>query len=252
MRKLLGTVAALTLLAVSIPAMAADLPLKAPPPAPPPFSWTGFYVGANGGFAWGQGDVTDTLLALDWGNRGGDGFLLAGGEAGFNYQMGNFVVGVEGDYDWASNIHNGANLALATPIGPLQVTTNNKWVSTLAARFGWAFDKWLGYVKAGGGWVGNDGFTIVNTATGAAFTGSNSNTQSGWLVGAGIEWAIANNWTLKVEYDYLGLNTRTFTVPPTAPFLIGDTFTTGNHDVQMVKVGLNYLFNWGGPVVARY
>jgi outer membrane immunogenic protein len=71
-------------------------------------------------------------------------------------------------------------------------------------------------------------------------------------VGAGFEWAFWNNWTIKFEYDYLGLNSRTFIIPVGAPFpqaFIGDTFT-GNRNVQEVKVGFNYLFNWGGP--ARY
>ena len=61
---------------------------------------------------------------------------------------------------------------------------------------------WLFYGKAGGGWVGNDDFTINNLTTGTSITASN-NTNSGWLVGAGIEWAFAPNWSVKIEYDYL-------------------------------------------------
>ena len=57
---------------------------------------------------------------------------------------------------------------------------------------------------------------------------------------------------MKLEYDYLAVSSRTFTIPVTADFLPGDTFTTGEHNLQMVKFGINYLFNWGGPVVARY
>jgi Outer membrane protein beta-barrel domain/MOSC N-terminal beta barrel domain len=103
---------------------------------------------------------------------------------------------------------------------------------------------WLFYGKAGGGWVGSDKFTISNTATGASITGSNTNTNSGWLVGAGIEWALAPNWSVKIEYDYLGLNSQTFTAPA-GGFLAGDTFTTSNPNVQTVKVGANYLFKYG-------
>ena len=65
--------------------------------------------------------------------------------------------------------------------------------------------------------------------------------------GAGFEYAFTNNWTVKLEYDYLGLGNRTFFVPATAPLLAGDTLTSGNRNVQMVKVGVNYLFNWGAP-----
>jgi outer membrane immunogenic protein len=97
---------------------------------------------------------------------------------------------------------------------------------------------------AGGGWVGNDDFTVTNLTTGASTAVSNNNTNSGWLLGAGIEWAFAPNWSAKVEYNYLGLDDRTFTVPAGSPFLAGDTFTQSNRNIQMVKVGINYLFNW--------
>jgi outer membrane immunogenic protein len=82
--------------------------------------------------------------------------------------------------------------------------------------------------------------------TGASITGSNSNTASGWLVGAGIEWAFANNWSAKFEYDYLGLSGRTFAVPAGSVFLAGDTFTTGGNSIQMAKVGINYRFGMYG------
>jgi outer membrane immunogenic protein len=255
MKKLVSATAVLVAFAAIGSAGAADLPLKAPPPpAPPPFTWTGFYIGVNGGFAAGQGGFTDNLFGLNWGNVRNNGSLLAGGEAGFNYQIGNVVLGVEGDYDWAGaiNANNNNNVVVGPGGNSFLVTSNNRWVSTVAARLGWAFDGWMAYGKAGGGWVGNNGFTIVNTTTGASFVGSNSNSEGAWLVGAGAEMRVANNWTLKVEYDYLGLNSRTLVVPVTSPVLPGDTFNSGNRNVQMVKVGLNYLFNWGSPVVARY
>jgi outer membrane immunogenic protein len=102
---------------------------------------------------------------------------------------------------------------------------------------------WLFYGKGGVGWVGNDDFTVTNLTTGASITASNNNTNSGWLVGVGIEWAFAPNWSAKVEYNYLGLDDRTFTVPAGSPFLAGDTFTQ-SRDIQMVKLGINYRFNW--------
>ena len=74
----------------------------------------------------------------------------------------------------------------------------------------------------------------------------------GWLVGAGLEYAVTNNWTVKLEYDFLGLGNRTFVIPATAPLLAGDTFTSNNRNVQMIKVGFNYLFNWGAPLGGRY
>jgi outer membrane immunogenic protein len=185
-------------------------------------------------------------LGLNFDNGTSNGVFIGGGQIGGNYQFGNFVLGVEGDFDWAANNNNG-NGIIVPNVGTVQVTSNNRWISALAARFGVAFDRWLVYGKAGGGWVGNDGFTVTNVTTGTSITGLNSNSDSGWLLGGGVEWAFAPNWTTKVEYDYLGLNGRTFTVPATSAFLPGDTFTTGNRNVQMVKFGINYKFGWGGP-----
>jgi outer membrane immunogenic protein len=108
------------------------------------------------------------------------------------------------------------------------------------------------YGKAGGGWVN---LTITNLTTGVSLTcgtfstltNCGNNNTGGWLVGAGFEYAFTNNWTVKLEYDYLGLGNRTFFIPATAPILGGDTFTSNNRNVQIVKVGFNYLFNWGAP-----
>ena len=253
MRKLFYTTAALSvLLATLMAANAAEVPPYARPVAPPvylppPFTWTGFYIGPNLGGAWSQANLTDTLLGLSLDNVNDKGAFIAGGQLGFNYQFGNFVLGVEGDFDGVANTKNASDL-VGPGIGTILVTSNNSWIATLAGRFGVTNGYWLFYGKAGGGWVGNDDFTITNTATGASITGSNNNTNSGWLVGAGIEWAFAPNWSLKIEYDYLGLNSQTFTVPA-GLFLAGDTFTTSNPNFQIVKVGVNYLFNYG---VGRY
>jgi opacity protein-like surface antigen len=129
------------------------------------------------------------------------------------------------------------------------ITANNRWISTLAARFGWAFDRWLLYGKAGGGWVGNDNFTITNTQTGASFNFSNNSNNTGWLVGVGTEWAFVGNWSARLEYDYLGLSSRTFNGDGLV-FPANDTFNSDSRNVQMVTFGINYRFGWGGPAVA--
>jgi outer membrane immunogenic protein len=258
MRKLFHTTAALSvLLATSTAANAADVTARAapyapPPPvyAPPPFSWTGFYLGGNIGGAWANRDVTDTFLDVNFSNGNNRGVFIGGGQLGFNWQVSNFVLGFEADFDGAANNNNTGTVFIPT-VGTIQVTSNDRWITTLAARFGvtngWfggTNNNWLFYGKAGVGWVGNDDFTITNLTTGASITASNNDTNSGWLLGAGIEWAFAPNWSAKVEYNYLGLDDRTFTVPVGSPFLAGDTFTQNNRNVQMVKVGINYLFNW--------
>jgi outer membrane immunogenic protein len=242
------SVAVLALLAIPVAASAADLkpaPVysKAPMIAPV-FTWTGFYIGGNLGGAWAHRNVTDSLFGLNFSNGANNGVFIGGGQIGGNYQFSNFVVGVEGSFDWASNNNNTTTGIVVPGLGgnTIQVTSNNTWITTLAGRFGVAYDRVLFYGKGGGAWVGNNSFTVTNVTTAASITGSNSNTTSGWLAGAGLEWAFANNWTLKFEYDFIGLSGRTFTVPAGSPFLVGDTFTTGSNNIQMATVGVNFLF----------
>ena len=237
---------------------AADMAVKAPPPPPVPvFSWTGFYIGANIGGAWAHNNWTDTLFLTNF-NNGNNGVFIGGGQIGGNYQIGNFVIGGEWDFDWAGN-NNGGTGVVIPGVGNIVVTNNNRWITTVAARFGYAIDHWLLYGKVGGGWVGNNNLTVTNVTTGVSLTCGTftnltncGNNTGGWLVGGGAEWAFAPNWSVKFEYDYLGLGNRTFVIPAAAPLLAGDTFTTNSRNVQMVKVGVNYLFNWGAPVAARY
>ena len=230
-------------------AFAADIrarpaPYAPPSPvfAPPPFSWTGFYIGANIGGAWAHRDVADTFLGVDFGGGNNRGVFIGGGQLGYNWQVGYAVLGIEADFDGAANNNNTGTVFIPS-VGTIQVTSNNRWITTVAGRFGVTNGPWLFYGKAGGGWVGNEDFTITNLTTGASITASN-NKNSGWLVGAGIEWAFAPSWSAKVEYNFLGLDDRTFIAPAGFQRLAGDTFFVRNRDIQMVKVGINYLFNW--------
>src|SRR5260370_41888256 len=211
-RRLFHTAAAAAALwALSLAANAAEVgarpPGYAPPPiyVAPPFSWTGFYLGANIGGAWGRRNVTDSLFGLSLSNSvNNNGAFIGGGQLGYNYQFRNFVLGIDGDFDGVANTNTAANGVVGPGIGTILLTSNNRWITTLAARVGVANDTWLFYGKAGGGWVGSDKFTISNTATGASITGSNTNTNSGWLVGAGIECAFAPTLSAKLEDAYLG------------------------------------------------
>ena len=249
----------LTALMTPLAARAADLPVKAPaaPPAPipPPFSWTGLYIGGNLGAGWSDRQVSDTLFGLDITNQDNGASFIGGGQIGVNYQINNVVLGVEADFDWAAN-NNDSGGGVVIAGDTFRAMSNNTWITTLAGRLGFAADRFLLYVKGGGGWIGNSGFTITNVTTGASLTTSNSNTDSGWLVGGGAEWAFADNWSVRVEYDFLGLDDRTLTVPLTVPVIGGDVFTLHNRDVQMVTVGLNYrfnLFSWNNNAVnTRY
>jgi outer membrane immunogenic protein len=254
MKKMLLTGTAL-LMVISGSAMAADLSRPPPAPAPvytkapmmPAFTWTGFYIGGNLGAAWGQGNVTDSLTGLSFSGTS-NAVFVGGGQVGFNYQVSNFVFGVEGDFDWAGNNNN--NVGGVVIPGPglgntFTASVNNGWIATLTGRLGVAWDRVLFYGKAGGAWVGNNGFTVTDVTTNTSLTGTSTNSTTGWTAGVGLEWAFTNNWTARVEYDYIGLGNRTFVVPATSAVIPGDVFTA-NRNIQMVTVGVNYLFNWGG------
>ena len=230
---------------VSGAAFAADLPPR-PAPAPyipavvPVYNWTGFYIGGNAGAAWTKINVNDSL-GDSWSNSQ-QAVFAGGGQVGANYQFNWLVVGVEADFDWLSNNHNSSN-AISTPIGALQFSANDRWITTLAGRVGVAADNWLFYAKGGGGWVGVNNPTLTNVNTGGSISVSNSNSTTGWLAGGGIEWGFAPNWTARVEYDFLGLNDSNFTLP--SPPIGGPTvITTHDVHVQTATVGINYLFNW--------
>ena len=245
---LLGSAALLGLIA-SAPAMAADLSrpppapeYKAPPPMPPIFSWTAFYVGGNLGGAWANTTITDSLYGLNFAN-GSNGVFVGGGQAGFNYQMGAVVVGIEGDFDWAANSNNSVTGVVVPGGDTVTASANDRWMATVAGRLGYAIDRWMIYLKGGGGWVGANSFTVTDVTKAVSFTAGTSNNQTGWLIGGGFEWAFAYNWSLRAEYDYFGLSGRSFTVPAGAPAAIaGDTFTTGSNNIQMATVGINFLF----------
>ena len=244
--------ATMALLATAIGAHAADLPVQPVPLyVPPAFKWTGIYVGGNFGGGWMRRSWTESWYGLEF-ESGATSFIVSGSQIGGNYQIGNIVLGGEIELDYMSNGSSHHPGIFVPAIGHnIRVTSSSQWIGTVAGRFGFAFDRALVYGKAGGGWVGGNRLTITNTTTGGFVTTSNSATGA-WLVGGGVEWAFGayvNAWTVKLEYNYIGLGNWSHTVPVGSPFLVGDTFTT-DRNIQMVKVGFNFLFN--GPVSSRY
>jgi outer membrane immunogenic protein len=224
---------------IGSPAFAADMALKGPPaPIAPAFSWTGFYIGANLGAGWNQGNLSDSF-GLFSGNANNNATFLGGGQVGANYQINNIVLGVEGDFDWFAN-NNSGNGTTADGGTIISGSNNGSWLTTLTGRLGVAVDRMLFYGKGGGAWVGNNNITLIDVPTGNAVSISNSNT--GWVAGGGVEWAFAQNWTAKVEYDYVGLSNSSVTLPA-GFFDGGDVFSTGNRNIQTLTVGINYLFN---------
>ena len=211
--------------AISGSALAADMPVKAlRRAAPPPYDWSGLYLGAHVGGAWSNRTVIVPGAAWD------DPFsseFIGGFQLGYNLQAGHFLVGVEGDFAWATFGQPG--FTVSSPLGPIQFTDRQKWISTVAARFGIAVDRWLTYGKVGGGWA-QDSATFIFPS--GAPIWADTNTHGGWLLGGGIEYGFKPNWTVKLEYDYLKLGNWT---APTVP-------AEWRRDVQMIKMGMNYKF----------
>jgi outer membrane immunogenic protein len=238
---------------IGTPAFAADLAVKAPPPPPPPpFSWTGFYIGGHvgAGVLLDTGFVEETHVGVRAAtpapaDQHGIG-ALAGGQIGANYQVGMLVLGIEGEGFWSDmrNRTNFFDIGSTSPFATAHV--KNKWDADVAGRFGLAIDRALIYRKAGWvwGWFDWDFASIppVLTTHGSA-------TLDGLLIGVGLEYAFAPNWTAKFEYDYLGFQTKdvlfTSNIPPPNTFI-----ESVSADKHIFKLGVNYLF--GGPIVARF
>ena len=232
---LLGTVA-LVALGATLPALAADLPArtyaKAPAYAAPIYNWTGFYIGGHVGGAF-AGDNSLT---------GNDGRFLGGIQGGADYQFApSWVIGVEAQYSWLSNNNNG----LLFPGGVL-VTSNSNQLGSVTGRLGYTWGPALLYAKGGFAWRDGNNLGVSVGGAPVAFT-ANGNHRDGYTVGAGLEYMFAPNWSAKVEYQYYNFGDVTFTTGP--GILVGTRFREDEHTV---KAGLNYRFNWGGPVVAKY
>jgi outer membrane immunogenic protein len=233
-------VAALLLVAPAA-AFAADIavlrhspPLYAPAPAPMPYlyNWTGFYIGGNLGGAWGSSTIDDPFLGVSFSdNRSG---FIGGGQVGYNWQLSpQFVFGVEGTFDGTDIRSDETAVSLSNTL--VASSAKVDWIATVAARFGLAANNWLFYGKVGGGWV-HDTVTLADLTTGLSL--SQSDSKGGWLAGAGIEYGLSPNWTIKIEYDHLELNSVTTPGFTISPF---DTLNISRH-FDIVTVGLNYKF----------
>jgi outer membrane immunogenic protein len=195
------------LMALAGSAAAADLSRPAPAPYYPkapaylPYNWTGFYIGSH--------------------NISGG---LVGGTVGYNYQWGQAVFGVEGDIDWADINGTTNNLC------PLGCKTSNTWLSTVRGRLGYAADRFMPFITGGAA------FGDVRASTpGFATT---SSTQAGWTLGGGLEMAVTQNWTAKVEYLYVDLGKFN------CGLNCGAGLVTNNvsFHTNVLRAGVNYKF----------
>jgi outer membrane immunogenic protein len=248
---------------------AADMPVAvkyAPPPRPACAQFGGWYVGAQGGWAYrdhkwsdrdGLGRGIDTSLDGSISSTN-DGFV-GGATAGWNWQSGCTVFGVEADWSWSSlkiseyNTDNGLGLALDT------ATIENKmrWFGTARTRAGVVVDNLMIYVTGGLAFANfQNTWTFLNPSAGAAATFTSSDTQWGWTAGVGTEWAFAPNWTLKSEFLYMRFEKDSVTaLGVTGIGNPGQAYRfDSENSVWVTRLGVNYRFGDYGktPVMAKY
>jgi outer membrane immunogenic protein len=227
-------------------ASAADIarPVYKAAPVIAAYNWSGFYIGGNVGYGWG--DLNGSAFGLE-GSGDIDGWF-AGGQIGWNWQAPGspWVWGVEVDSQWAGI---GNDLIASTLNGPaaFSVWSSLDYFGTARLRLGYAWDRVMFYGTGGLAW-GNNEIGGSLRLGGATAAGTFSNSHVGWTVGAGFEWALVDNWTAKVEYLFIDLDNENY---------FSNAFNglgfDANLDVHTVKVGLNYRFGYSkAPVVAKY
>ncbi|KRR12562.1 hypothetical protein CQ12_35625 [Bradyrhizobium jicamae] len=248
MKKVLLVTASLIALGATAPAVAADLAArpytKAPPMVAAVYDWTGFYIGANGG--WGSSrnswdSVAPNVLVGPEGSHDATGGTV-GGQIGYRWQAGTWVFGVEAQGNWAD--FSGSNVSQVFP-GFRNHTTVDAF-GLFTGQVGYAVNNVLLYVK-GGAAVTSNSYRINTLAGVPAFT-TGDDTRWGGTVGVGLEYAFAPNWSVGVEYNHLFMQDRTYTFTA-----IGGGALSGERigqDVDLVTARLNYKF--GGPAVSRY
>jgi outer membrane immunogenic protein len=257
MKRILSASVALASLSFVGTALAADMAYKAAPMPAPMYNWTGFYIGGNVGGGWETLKATE-LPPGSVAFPAGTGFannnltgVLGGVQGGYNWQPANnnFVFGVEGEYSWADV--NGTATTISAVNG-FNSTVNAKLTDLALAtgRFGFASNNWLLYVKAGGAWGQGSSFGTVTTGRGAFFGNTSSSTsRTGGVVGLGVEWGFASNWSAKIEYNYVDFNGADIAIASTAS---PTTFVHSSENISIVKAGVNYRFNWGAPGPAGF
>jgi outer membrane immunogenic protein len=249
MKKFLLATVGLIALSMSAPVSAADMaarPYTKAPAIAAVYDWSGFYIGANGGWGssrkcWDFTTRTGTLIAPEGCHDATGG--VAGGQIGYRMQTGAFVFGLEAQGDWADLKGRNQSINIAAFTNESKINA----FGLFTGQIGYAFNNALLYVK-GGGAVTADRYRSYATATNVLVATGNEETRWGGVVGVGLEYGFTPNWSAAVEYDHLFMGNKL--VDFTAP---GGTYTGTDRikqDVDLVTVRVNY--RWGGPVAARY
>ena len=239
---------------------------KAVAPAPPPecdFTWTGFYIGANAGYGWGNADtdfepLPDAVTFVDLKpirlEPDPDGFI-GGGQIGYNWQWNKWLVlGAEADFqgsdmeghDTLFNFPDNAGVGNG-PDTFLAAHERTQWFGTVRGRIGFVPMCRLMIYATGGLAYGNVDYSAnTNFDNGITYPVSFSKTKAGWTVGGGLEYALSNHWSVRAEYLYYDLGDENRTqnqllggVPEGPPFFVRYSFDT---TANIVRGGLNFKF----------
>jgi outer membrane immunogenic protein len=233
--KLASVFAAVLSLGLVQVASAADMPVKAPTmTAVPVYNWTGFYIGINGGGAWGTGYWDYVPPAATNQNHNISGGMI-GGTVGYNWQLpSNWVIGAEADWDWA-NIKGGT----PCPNPAFSCNTKTSSLGTLRGRVGYAWNTILLYGTGGLAWAQHKAETVqlagVPFPPSGTPTNGSTSTVTGYTIGGGVEWAFMPKWSAKLEALYVSF--------PSKSTAVDSGLTVSTYDrFGMVRVGVNYHF----------
>ena len=257
MKNILLATTALLALSVAAPATAADLAArpysKAPVYTAPAvvYNWTGFYIGGHVGGAWRDNNTFGNNNNFFGNNNNNSARFIAGIQGGADYQFAqSWVLGVEANYSFkVSNNNNNNGYVFVDPNGAglMTINSNNRGLGSVTGRLGWTWGPGLLYVKGGYGFRENNSNVGV-TVAGLPVAFTYNRRQDGYTVGGGLEYMFTQNWSGKLEYQYFNFGDSQFVTGPAALVALG-SFRSDEHTF---KAGLNYRFNMGGPVVAKY
>jgi outer membrane immunogenic protein len=242
MKRIVSCVVALSgLLAASMNTANAGskMVFKAPPPPPPAvLSWTGCYIGGNGGVGVSELSLRDVASGDNFGSQNHT-TAIGGGQVGCDYQSGQWVFGAKGQFDWG-NIK-GQNVLSAAPTFYAVNTVRN--IDTATGRIGYLYTPGVMlYAQGGAAWT-HDSSSIYGFGPPVFLSESASSTRTGWVAGGGVEWMFAPDWSVFAEYNYIGLGTKNVTFS-LAPGVVGTPNTEAiKQNEQLGLVGINYHFN---------
>jgi len=245
------------LAAVLRPTYAADMPAKMPiGVAMAPYDWSGLYLGAHAGYAWSRADATNINGNVNFPAGLQHGIDLNGGLAGvqlgYNYQFpaSNWLVGIEGEFSWSGMDGDSTEPSPVSPATRLNLSHGKvNWLATATGRLGYAYSNWLLFAKGGAAWAHQESnSTTVDPSAGNLLISivTGDDTRLGWTIGAGVEWGFWQNWSARLEYDFMDFGTKTETNH--AAYFNGATgldplLRDVDFKMSVVKLGINYRFN---------